>query len=71
MIALPFKPRDKLNEELPSISKEMQRQTEAEQSNVRKQLAHAQQQLALTNTYPGRRGDTRSNNRRGARRTLG
>jgi len=52
--------RDKPNEELPSISKEMQRQTEADQKDIKKQLKHAQQQLDLTNVYPGRRGDTRS-----------
>jgi len=61
---LPFK-RDKPfsnkpNEEFPSISDEMQRQTEADQKDISKQLKHAQQQLDLTNTYPGRRGDTRS-----------
>jgi hypothetical protein len=57
-------PRDKPppNEQLPSISAEMQKRAEAEQSNIRKQLAHAQQQLDLTNVYPGRRSDTRSNN---------
>jgi hypothetical protein len=38
----------------------MQRQSEAEQADIRKQLAHAQQQLDLTNAYPGRKGDTRS-----------
>jgi hypothetical protein len=54
---LPFKP-DKPNEELPSISEEMQRQTEADQTDIGKQLKHAQQQLDLTNAYPGRRGDT-------------
>ena len=47
-------PRDKPNEELPSISEEMQRQAEAEQSNIKKQLAHAEQQIALTKSYPGR-----------------
>jgi hypothetical protein len=59
---LPYKPRNKPtpNEQLPSISDEMQRQIEAEQSNIRKQLAHAQQQINLTKAYPGRRGDTRS-----------
>jgi hypothetical protein len=51
---LPFKSRDKPNEELPSISEEMQRQAEAEQSNIKKQLAHAEQQIALTKSYPGR-----------------
>jgi len=57
---LPFKSRDKPDEKLPSISAEMQRQSEAEQADIRKQLAHAQQQLDLTNAYPGRKGDTRS-----------
>ena len=58
---LPFKSRDKPDEKLPSISAEMQRQSEAEQADIRKQLAHANEQLALTNVYPGRRGaSTRS-----------
>jgi hypothetical protein len=57
---LPFKPRDKPDEELPSITEAMQKQAEADQSNIKKQLRHAQQQLDLTNVYPGRRGDTRS-----------
>ena len=57
---LPFKSRDKPNEEFPSISDEMQRQIEADQKDIKKQLKHAQQQLDLTNVYPGRRGDTRS-----------
>jgi len=57
---LPFKSRDKPDEKLPSISAEMQRQSEAEQADIRKQLAHAQQQLDLTNAYPDRKGDTRS-----------
>jgi hypothetical protein len=56
---LPFKSRDKPDGELPSISAEMQKQTEAEQSNIKKQLEHAQQQIDLTKKYPGRRGDTR------------
>ena len=55
--ALPFKSRDKPDEELPSISDEMQRQTEADQKDSKKQLKHAQQQLDLTNVYPGRRGE--------------
>jgi hypothetical protein len=38
----------------------MQKQAEAEQSNIKKQLEHAQQQIDLTKTYPGRKGDTRS-----------
>ena len=53
-------PRDKPNEELPSISEEMQRQSEADQKDISKQLKHAQQQLDLTNAYPGRRAATRS-----------
>jgi len=57
---LPFKSHDKRNAELPSISNEMQRQIEADQKDIKKQLKHAQQQLDLTNVYPGRRGDTRS-----------
>jgi hypothetical protein len=57
---LPFKSRDKPDEELPSITEEIQRQQEAEQSNIKKQLAHAQQQLDLTKTYPDRKGDSRS-----------
>jgi hypothetical protein len=51
---LPFKSRDKPNEELPSISGEMQRQIEADQTDISKQLKHANEQLALTNLYPGR-----------------
>jgi len=47
-------PRDKPNEELPSISEEMQRQSEADQKDISKQLKHAQQQLDLTKVYPGR-----------------
>ena len=57
---LPFKQRDPPDEDLPSITKEIQRQNEAEQKDISAQLRHAQQQLDLTNTYPGRRGDTRS-----------
>jgi hypothetical protein len=57
---LPFKSRDKPDEQLPSITDEMQKQAEAEQSNIKKQLEHAQQQIDLTKAYPGRRGDTRS-----------
>ena len=47
---LPYKSRDKPlpNEQLPSITEEMQKQAEAEQSDIRKQLAHAQQQIDLT-----------------------
>ena len=55
-----IKARDKLNEELPSISEEIQRQIEADQKDIKKQFKHAQQQLDLTNVYPGRRGGTRS-----------
>ena len=57
---LPFKSRDPLDEDLPSITKEIQRRAEAEQKDIGKQLRHAQQQLDLTNVYPGRRGDTPS-----------
>jgi len=55
---IPYKQRDKPppNEQLPSITDEMQKQAEAEQSNIRKQLAHAQQQIDLTKAYPGRKG---------------
>ena len=56
---LPVKSRDK-PEDLPSISAEMQKRAEAEQSNIKKQLEHAQQQLDLTRAYPGRKGDHRS-----------
>jgi len=52
---LPFKSRDKPDEPLPSISEEMQKQAEADQKDIKKQLKHAQQQLDLTNVYPGRR----------------
>ena len=57
---LPFKSRDKPNEPLPSISAEMQRQIETDQKDIKKQLKHAQQQLDLTNVYPGRKGGIRS-----------
>ena len=57
---LPFKSRDKPDKELPSISAEMQWQIEADQKDIGKQLKHANDQLALTNVYPGRKGDTRS-----------
>ena len=54
---LPFKARDKpKSNELPSISAEIQRQIEADQKDIKKQLQHAQQQLDLTNVYPGRKG---------------
>jgi hypothetical protein len=56
----PFKSRDKPDKELPSVSAEIQRQIEADQKDIKKQLKHAQQQLDLTNVYPGRRGDTQS-----------
>jgi len=52
--------RDKPNEELPSITDEMQRQIEADQKDIGKQLKHAEQQLDLSKVYPGRRGDTAS-----------
>jgi hypothetical protein len=50
----PFK-RDKSAEELPSISGEIQRQIEVDQTDIKKQLKHAQQQLDLTKTYFGRK----------------
>jgi len=58
----PFKSRDKPkpNDPLPSISEEIQQQIEADQKDVKKQLKHANEQLALTNLYPGHRGDIRS-----------
>jgi len=49
-----IKPRDEPNEELPSISDEIQRQTEADQKDIKKQLQHTRQQLDLANVYPGR-----------------
>jgi hypothetical protein len=52
---LPFKPRDKPDEEFPSISVEIQRQIEADQRDIKKQLKHANEQLSLANVYPGRR----------------
>jgi F0F1-type ATP synthase membrane subunit b/b' len=54
---LPYRQRDKPkpNEALPSISEEMQRQIEADQKDINKQLRHAQEQLDLTKTYPGRK----------------
>jgi len=64
-VVVPFKPRardkPKSDEPLPSISEQMQRQIEADQTDIKKQLKHAQQQLALTNVYPGRKVATRSN----------
>jgi hypothetical protein len=53
---LPFKSRDKPKPDkpLPSITKEVQRQIEAEQKDIRQQLKHAQEQLDLTKVYPGR-----------------
>jgi hypothetical protein len=59
---LPYKPRDKPkpNEQFPSIGDEMQKQAEADQSNIKKQLEHAQQQIDLTKSYPGRRDNSRS-----------
>ena len=56
---LPFKSRDKPDEQLPSIAEEMQKQAEADQKDIKKHLEHAQQQIDLTKKYPGRRGDTR------------
>ena len=55
---IPFKSRDKPkpDEPLPSISAEMRKQAEADQKDIKKQLKHAQQQLDLTNVYPGRKG---------------
>ena len=50
---LPFKPRDK-PEDLPSITEEIQRQNEAEHADIRKQLRHAEEQIALTRQYPRR-----------------
>jgi hypothetical protein len=52
---LPFK-RPKPHEDLPSIAEEIHRQNEADQTDIKKQLKHAQQQLDLTNVYPGRKG---------------
>jgi len=52
---LPFKARDK-PEDLPSIAEEIERQIEADQKDISKQLKHARQQLDLTNAYPGRKG---------------
>jgi hypothetical protein len=46
--------RDRPDEQLPPIAEEMQRHQEAEQSNIKKQLKHAQQQIDLTKSYPGR-----------------
>ena len=56
----PFKSRDKPDKEFPSITDEMQRQIEADQTDIKKQLEHAQHQIDLTKSYPGRRSDTRS-----------
>jgi len=39
---------DKPNEELLSISDEIQRQIEADQTDIKKQFKHAQEQLDLT-----------------------
>jgi hypothetical protein len=41
------------DEELPSISEEMQK----DQATIDKQLKHANEQIALTRTYPGRPHD--------------
>ena len=35
-------------------------QTLVDRAEIDKQLKHANEQLALSNIYPGRRGDTRS-----------
>ena len=51
-----IKPRDKPDDELPSISEEMQKH-QANQSTIDKQLKHANEQIALTRTYPGRPHD--------------
>jgi hypothetical protein len=48
-----IKPRDKPNEELPSISEQMQKD-QANQSTIDKQLKHANEQIAFTRAYPGR-----------------
>jgi hypothetical protein len=47
---IPYKSGDKPppNERLPSITDEMQKRAEAGQSNIKKQLEHAQQQIDLT-----------------------
>jgi hypothetical protein len=49
---LPFA-RDK-PEDLPSIAKEIERQNEADRADIKKQLRHANEQITLTRTYPGR-----------------
>jgi len=48
--------RDKPNEELPSISEQIQKD-QANQSSIDKQLKHANEQIALTRAYPGRPHD--------------
>jgi hypothetical protein len=55
---LPLKSRDKPKprEPLPSVPPD---KVEVRQS-VADELRHAQEQIALTRTYSGRRGDTRS-----------
>ena len=47
LVSLPFKSRDKPKPSgpLPSISEEIQRQIEADQKDIKKQLKHAQQQF--------------------------
>ena len=50
-----MKIRDKPDDDLPNITEQIQRQIEAEQKDIKKQLKHAQQQLDLTKTYPGRK----------------
>ena len=51
---LPFKSRDKPDKPLPSITEEVQRQIEADQKDIKKQLEHARQQIDLTKVYPRR-----------------
>jgi len=53
---LPFRSRARpqLDKLLPSITEEVWRQIEADQKDIKKLLKHANKQLALTNTYPGR-----------------
>src|SRR5215471_18921110 len=56
---LPFSPAP-LRSTTASISEEMHRQIEAAQTDIKKQVKQANEQLALTNEYPGRRDNTRS-----------
>src|SRR5215470_1479519 len=48
---LPFSPAP-LRSTTASISEEMHRQIEAAQTDIKKQVKHANEQLALTNEYP-------------------